>query len=62
MNINLTSLERKLILDALKHPAYKEKISRPQTPYIARKVYKEVVEKILADEILAEEIKGSVEN
>lgn len=62
MNIDLSSLERKLILDALRHPAYKDKISRPQTPYIARKVYKEVVNKILADEVLAEEIKESVEH
>lgn len=62
MNINLTSLERKLILDALRHPAYKDKISRPQTPYIARKTYKEVLEKIMADEILAEEIKESTKH
>ena len=62
MNIDLTSLERKLILDALKHPAYKDKISNPKTPYIARKVYKEVTEKILADEILSEEIKGSIKH
>lgn len=45
-SVNLTSRERQIILDALIHPAYEEKISNPKTPYEVRQAYKRAKEKI----------------
>lgn len=45
-SVNLTSRERKIILDAFVHPSYEEKISDPKTPYEVRQAYKRAKEKI----------------
>lgn len=46
MKIDLTSQERQLILDALMHEAYKEKLSDPETPFLVRQIYKALKDKI----------------
>ena len=46
MDINLSRNERLLLLDALRHPAYKEKIRYPKTKYAIRKVYWNLVAKL----------------
>lgn len=45
-SVNLTSRERKVILDALVHPAYEEKVSEPKISYEFRQAYKRAKEKI----------------
>lgn len=50
MKILLNSQERLLILDALDHPAYKDKVTLPKTPYIVRQVYKGLKEKLIEKE------------
>ena len=39
MQIDLNRNERMLLLDALRHPAYKDKIKYPKTKYAIRKAY-----------------------
>ena len=46
MQIDLNRNERMLLLDALRHPAYKEKIRYPKTKYAIRKVYWNLVAKL----------------
>lgn len=60
MQIELNSNERKLLLDALRQPAYKDKISHPATKFLIRKVYKELIEKLESDELLSREIKKTI--
>jgi hypothetical protein len=60
MQIDLNSNERKIILDALRHPAYKDKISHPKTKFEIRKVYKIILDKLENDEILSRKIKETV--
>lgn len=45
-SVNLTSRERQIIMDALIHPAYEEKVSDPKTSYEFRHAYKRAKEKI----------------
>lgn len=45
-SVNLTSRERQVILDALIHPAYEEKVSEPKISYEFRQAYKRAKEKI----------------
>ncbi|MBA7713163.1 hypothetical protein ES703_122163 [subsurface metagenome] len=45
-SVNLTSRERKVILDAFVHPSYEEKVSDPKTSYEFRQAYKRAKEKI----------------
>ena len=46
MQINLSRNEQLLLLDALRHPAYKDKIRYPKTKYAIRKVYWNLVAKL----------------
>jgi len=45
-SVNLTSKERRVILDALIDPAYEEKISDPKVSFEIRQTYKRAKEKI----------------
>ena len=45
-SVNLTSWERQVVLDALVHPGYEEKISDPKTKFTVRQAYKRANEKI----------------
>jgi len=49
-----------MILDALEHDCYKDKIQRPQTKRFIRDIYRELREKLKRDEQLSQEIKESV--
>jgi len=57
MQIELNSNERLLLLDALRHPAYKEKVSHPKTKYVVRQTYKQLIEKLESDELLSREVR-----
>jgi len=57
MQIELNSNERLLLLDALRHPAYKDKVSHPRTKRIIREVYKALIEKLESDELLSREVR-----
>lgn len=46
MKITINEFERKMILDALLHKAYIEKVSLPQTKHFIRQIYKSLVERI----------------
>ena len=62
MNIELNSLERRMIITALtmKKGCFTDKIREPQTPAAYRTVWKELVEKLGRDELLHEEVRDSV--
>ena len=46
MIIDVTPHERLMILDALRHPAYTDKVQNPKTKYFIRKIYQALVEKV----------------
>jgi len=62
MQIELNSLERRMIITALtmKKGCFTDKIQEPQTPAAWRIVWKALVEKVGRDELLSEEIRSSV--
>jgi len=60
MQIDLTQDERRLILTALKYKPFKQIVQLPQTPYIVRKRYKEIISKLERDEGLSEEIRKTL--
>ena len=47
MQIDFSRNEQALLLDALRHPAYKDKISNPRTKFIIRKTYGHLVAKVI---------------
>jgi len=47
MQIEITENEKKLILDALVHPAYKDKVALPKTPQAIRQSYKALIRKLI---------------
>jgi len=56
MQIELDSLERRMLLDALTHPPYKDKIEHPATKRFIRDVWKALKQKLISDERLHEDI------
>jgi len=60
MNINLDRNERMLLLDALRHPAYKDKIRNPRTKYAIRQTYRTLIEKLEEDEITSRKVRETV--
>ena len=46
MQIDIDRNEQFILLDALIHPAYKDKVSLPQTKFAIRKVYWNLVAKL----------------
>jgi len=59
MKIELNSKERQVLLDALIHPGYLDKITQPQTPFFIRELYKNLKTKISMQEV--ESMKGKPE-
>jgi len=53
LKIELNSKERQIVLDALIHEAYVDKVRLPQTPHEVRQVYKNLKMKIAMKEIEA---------
>ena len=60
MVIDLTSHERLILLDALMHPAYKDKISLPRTKFIVRQTYRGLIAKLTEDETLSRKIRETI--
>jgi len=62
MQIELNSLERRMIITALtmKKGCFTDKIQEPQTPAAWRIAWKKLVEKLGKDELLHEEVRDSV--
>lgn len=57
MKIELNSKERQILLDALIHPGYLDKIRQPKTPYFIRELYKNLKKKISMQEVESMEAK-----
>jgi len=57
MNIELESLERLILINALRHPAYKDIIETPTTQKVVRDTYKKLLIKLREDEILSRRIR-----
>jgi len=53
LKIELNSKERQMLLDALIHEAYVDKVRLPQTPYEIRQLYKNIKIKISMQEVEA---------
>ena len=53
MKIELNSKERQILLDALIHEGYVDKVRQPQTPYEIRQLYKNIKLKIAMQEVEA---------
>lgn len=51
MKIELNSKERQILLDALIHEGYVDKVRQPQTPYEIRQLYKNIKIKISMKEV-----------
>ena len=47
MQIDFNRNEQALLLDALRHPAYKDKIRQPRTKHVIRKAYAKLVAKVI---------------
>jgi len=62
MQIELNSLERRMIITALtmKKGCFTDKIREPQTPAAWRIVWKALVEKVGRDELLHEDVRDSL--
>ena len=61
MNINLSSPERLMILDAMMSEGYTAMINNPKTTTEVRDVYNGLVIRIQADERLHLELQGTVD-
>lgn len=57
MKIELNSQERQILLDALIHKGYKDKVREPKTPVFIRKLYAELKKKISMQEVESMEAK-----
>ena len=57
MKIELNSKERQILLDALIHEPYVDKVRQPQTPFFIRKLYSELKTKISMQEVESMEAK-----
>ncbi len=57
MKIELNSKERQILLDALIHEPYKDKVREPKTPVFIRKLYAELKKKIAMKEVESMEAK-----
>lgn len=55
MKIALNSNERRMILDALLHDGYKDKIQEPKTKHFIGQIYKNLVEKISTIEAITQQ-------
>jgi len=53
LKIELNSKERQILLDALIHEAYVDKVRQPQTPHKIRQLYKNIKLKIAMQEVEA---------
>ena len=53
MQIEITENEKKLILDALVHPAYRDKVSLPKTPHAIRKCHNALIRKMIKAKAVA---------
>lgn len=53
MKIELNSKERQMLLDALIHDSYVDKVRQPKTPYEIRQLYKNIKIKIAMKEVEA---------
>lgn len=62
MNIDLSSEERMIIIQALRFPPFKDVIQEPRTPKVVRDTYKRVIQKIGLDEVLHREIVRSIQS
>jgi len=51
LKIELNSKERQILLDALIHEAYEDKVHQPKTPYEIRELYKNIKLKIAMKEV-----------
>lgn len=51
MKIELNSKERQILLDALIHDGYVEKVRQPQTPFFIRELHKNLKIKIAMQEV-----------
>ena len=60
MQIDLDRNERLLLLDALRHQAYRDKISLPQTKFLIRKTYHALIKKLEEDEITSRKIRETI--
>jgi len=54
IQIELTSDERQMLLDALMHPTYIEKVQDPATERFIREIYKKLKAKLIFDERVQE--------
>ena len=57
MKLELNSQERQILLDALIHEPYKDKVHQPKTPVFIRKLYAELKKKIAMQEVESMEAK-----
>ena len=57
MKLELNSQERQMLLDALIHEGYKDKIRQPKTQVFIRKLYAELKKKIAMQEVESMEAK-----
>ena len=53
MKVELNSQERQILLDALIHEGYVDKVRQPQTPFFIRKLYSDLKNKIGMQEVEA---------
>jgi hypothetical protein len=60
MQIDLSSPERLLLLDALRQKPYKEKMRLPKTKYAIRQTYRALIEKLEEDEILSRKVRETM--
>jgi len=59
IQIELTSDERHMLLDALMQPAYVDKVQAPATKRFIREIYKKLKAKLIFDEQVHQEIKSN---
>ena len=57
MKIELNSQERQILLDALIHEGYKDKVREPKTPVFIRQLYSQLKKKISMQEVESMETK-----
>lgn len=57
MKIELNSKERQILLDALIHPGYLDKVQQPKTPFFIRELHRNLKTKIAMQEVESMELK-----
>lgn len=60
MQIDLSSQERFMIIAALREKSFKAKIQDPKTKFLIRQLYKSLIKKLAADEVLHQKMKESI--